>query len=364
MPRNIAARAIRWRCGSLVALLLVGGCSAERSEGDPFKVLDLTLSEPAAGRPERRLTFSVALPDTVFGRIVHLDLHADGLSVVDALGKFTAVLSYDLDMLQVVGRSGQGPGELVRPVASRVDGGRILVMDQATRRISAFGRDRGDGGRRPHGLFDGIVVDLRRGGDASMGTDFAVRGSGEVVIPVHKGATYLTAVRQSDGEITAAGPRNRDETSEQQLRRLFDRVSAVGDGSLLVWDDDEAMLILTANDDEARWRLPDPYRGTVEPRASRAPDGSGVAISVGAPRIEGWTAERGSVCLVIRPFGAREADLLWLEWDGEIDSPPLLRRIVPEQFIGEPVSCGVAAGRLFVVTRTDILRVVLHPAAG
>lgn len=344
----------RWRCSSLAALLLAAGCLIERPASEPLEDSTLAFSSPVCARPEGRLSSSALLPDTVFGRIAHLDMHADAFTVVDALGKFVALVSYDLDVLQVVGRPGQGPGELVRPVAARLDDHRILVMDQATRRISAYSRLPQDTDvRATNNWFTETVADLRSGPNASMGTDFAVLEDLTIAIPVHEGPTHLAGEGPSVELIRKINPVHRDEATERQLLRLFDRVATVGLG-LVVWDDDEAMLILATEDRESRWRLPHPYRGTHQPRMSRAPDARGVAISLPRPRMVGWTAEKGSVCMAVRPFGAQEVDLLWVTWAGALDSPPTLRSIHTLGH-GEPVSCGLVGDRLLVVTETDIV---------
>lgn len=333
-------------------LLLLWGCLVERPAGEvPEEGQSLGLSDPVCARPEKHLSSSAVLPDSVFGRISHLDVHSDAFTVVDALGKFVAIVSYDLDVLQVVGGPGQGPGELGRPVASRLDDHRILVMDQATRRVWAYHRALGEDVGAPQSGFVESAVDLRGGPSASMGTDFAVLEDDEVAIPVHEGPTYLAAAGASGEWISNIGPVHRSEPSEKQLGRLFDRVATFS-GGLLVWDDDEAMLILAADREEERWRLPDSYRRKDEPRTTQAPDGRGIAISLPQPNMAGWTTDQGSVCMAVRSFGVRDdVDLLWLAWDGV--SPPVLRPIYTDTR-GDPVSCGLVGDRLLVVNETEI----------
>lgn len=310
------------------------------------------LSDSVCARPEKTLSSSAVLPDSVFGRISHLDLHSDAFAVVDALGKFVAVVSYDLDVLQVVGRPGQGPGELTGPVASRLDDHRILVMDQASRRIWAYHRAPSEGVGAQQSGFEELAVDLRGGVRASMGTDFAVLEDEEVAIPIHEGPTYVAVAGASGERISTVGPVHRSEASlEQSLGRVYDRVATFDDG-LLVWDDDEATLILFADRQEERWRLPDPYRRRDEPRTMHEPDGRGVAISIGQPKMAGWTTAQESVCMALRSFGVRgEVDLLWLAWDGV--SAPVLRAI-DTGTPGEPVSCGLIGEHLLLVNETEI----------
>ena len=50
---------------------------------------------------------------------------------------------------------------------------------------------------------------------ASMGTDFAILGNGEIGIPVHKGPTYLATVGPS-GAIADSGPLHQDDAREKQ----------------------------------------------------------------------------------------------------------------------------------------------------
>lgn len=338
--------------GFLLPLLLLGACLIERPAGEPSEEgQSLGLSDPVCARSERHLSSSAVLPDSVFGRISHLDMHSDAFSVVDALGKFVAVVSYDLDVLQVVGGPGQGPGELGRPVASRMDDHRILVMDQATRRISAYHRALSEDVGAPQSGFAESAVDLRGGPSASLGTDFAVLEDDEVAIPVHEGPTYLASAGASGERISNIGPAHRTEPGEKQLGRLFDRVATFS-GGLLVWDDDEAMLILSADRQEERWRLPDSYRRRDLPHTTHAPDGRSIAISLAQPGMAGWTTEQGSVCMAVRSFGVRDdVDLLWLAWDGV--STPVLRAIDTDTR-GEPVSCGLLGERLLVVNETEI----------
>lgn len=332
----------------------------ERPVGEPSEDgQSLTLSDPVCAQPEKRLSSSAVLPDSVFGRINHLDMHSDAFTVVDALGKFVAVVSYDLDVLQVVGGPGQGPGELGRPVASRLDDHRILVMDQATRRVTAYYRALGEDTGAPQNGLAEPSVDLRGGPNASMGTDFAVLEDDEVAIPVHEGPTYLAAVGASGEWTSNIGPVHRSEPSEKQLKRLFDRVATFS-GGLLVWDDDEAALILSADPQEERWRLPDSYRRRDQPHTTQAPDGRGIAISLPQPNMAGWTTDQESVCMVLRSFGVRDdVGLLWLAWDGV--SPPVLRPIHTDTR-GEPVSCGLVGERLLVVNETEIQIMRLYDA--
>ena len=336
-----------------LSALLLGGCSAERPAGEASEdARSLVLSDSVCARPEKTLSSSAVLPDSVFGRISHLDLHSDVFAVVDALGKFVAVVSYDLDVLQVVGRPGQGPGELTGPVASRLDDRRILVMDQASRRIWAYHRALSEGVGAQQSGFEELAVDLRGGLRASMGTDFAVLEDENIAIPVHEGPTYVAVAGASGERISTVGPVHRSEASlEQSLGRVYDRV-ATFDHGLLVWDDDEATLILFADRQEERWRLPDPYRRRDEPRTIHAPDGRGVAISIGQPSMAGWTTSQESICMAVRPSGVRdEVDLLWLAWDGV--SAPVLRAI-DTGTPGEPVSCGLIGEHLLLVNETEI----------
>ncbi len=337
---------------SCLLALLLGGCSAERPAGEASEEgRSLVLSDSVCARPEKTLLSSAVLPDSVFGRISHLDLHSDAFAVVDALGKFVAVVSYDLDVLQVVGRPGQGPGELTGPVASRLDDRRILVMDQASRRIWAYHRALSEGVGAQQSGFEELAVDLRGGLRASMGTDFAVLEDEDIAIPVHEGRTYVAVARASGERISNVGPVHRAEASGNQLRRVYDRV-ATFDHGLLVWDDDEATLILFADRQEERWRLPDPYRRRDEPRTIHEPDGRGVAISIGQPKMAGWTTAQESVCMALRSFGVRdEVDLLWFAWDGV--SAPVLRAI-DTGTPGEPVSCGLIGEHLLLVNETEI----------
>ena len=312
----------------------------------------LVLSDSVCARPDKHLSSSAVLPDSVFGRISHLDLHSDAFAVVDALGKFVAVVSYDLDVLQVVGRPGQGPGELTGPVASRLDDHRILVMDQASRRVWAYHRAPSEDVGAQQSGFAELAVDLRGGLRASMGTDFAVLEDEDIAIPVHEGPTYVAVAGASGDRIGNVGPVERSEASGNQLRRVFDRVATFG-GGLLVWDDDEATLILSADRREERWRLPDSYRRGDEPRTMHAPDGRGIAISIGQPSMVGWTTAQESVCMAVRSLGGRdEVGLLWLAWDGV--SAPVLRAI-DTGTPGEPVSCGLIGEHLLlVVNETEI----------
>ncbi len=177
---------------------------------------------------------------------------------------------------------------------------------------------------------------------------------GRITVPVHDGPTYLTAAGPLDKQIAALGPIRRDNASENRLLSAFDRVTSFGRNGLLVWDDDEALLVSFTGEEEARWRLPDTYRGAPQPQISLSPDGSGVAISVGCPKMLGWAAHQGSVCMVIRPLAEEGTHLLWLEWDGEASNLPMLRRI-DHRFLLEPVSCGVVDETVVVVNETEVL---------
>lgn len=344
-------------CGFPVAVLLAGSCALETPDEVSLDDLTLAFSEPTCFQPEQRLSASPVLPDSIFGRINHLDLHADAFAVVDAIGKFAAVISYDLDILQVMGRPGQGPGELVGPVAARIEDDRVLVMDQASRRIWAYPRNPSEGaGASPDDAES--AADLRGAAGVSMGTDFVVLNDNRIGIPVHEEPTYLMATAgpgRPGGEPTRdIGPAHPDETSLKQMRRIGDRVAAFGDG-VMVWDDDEATLILAADDQEKRWRLPDRYSAPDEPQPSVGPGGRGIAFSLGRPTLAGWTVADQSVCMAARPSGTGdEVDLLWLALDGETDSPPVLRRI-GTRGLEDPVSCGFADDRLLIVTETEIV---------
>jgi len=337
-----------------VAVLLAGSCSLETPDGVSLGNLTLAFSESACFQPDQRLSSSAVLPDSICGRINHLDLHSDAFAVVDALGKFAAVISYDLEVLQVVGRPGQGPGELASPVAARIDDDRVLVMDQASRRIWAYLRiPIGGAGASPDNAER--AADFRGAAGVSMGRDFVVLNDNGIGIPVHEGPTYLMATEGPGGELTRdISPAHPDETSLKQMRRISDRVAAFGDG-VMVWDDDEATLILAVDDQERQWRLPENYRALDEPQPSVGPGGRGIAFSLGRPTLVGWTVTDRSVCMAARPSGAGdEVDLLWLAWDGEADSPPVLRRI-EARIWEEPVSCGFVDDRLLIVTETEIV---------
>ncbi len=341
------------RARSLLSLLLVGGCSGEASNApaDPA-VAELTLAGTLTPHLERVLTSSPALPDSIFGRIVHLDLHETSLAVLDGLGSVVAVANHDLRILHVVGQRGEGPSEFVRPVASRVGPRRIVVMDPGRRRLVGFAID------GPHAdsiaRADGeTVVDLRRSGAASLGTDFAIRQDGSVVVPVHEGPTFAAAVDRA-GDLTALGPATGPE--ENHLMRLFDRVATMGADDLLVWDDDRATVMRVGDRETLRWRLPEPYRSASEPRQSVSPGGDALAITLGKPRLKGWAGTGHSICMVVEQDADAGADLLLLAFEGAADVAPTLWRIEADDMPGAPVSCGVDEDRLYVVDEIGAYR--------
>ena len=352
---RVALRTLPQPAALLLTVLVVWGCSSEVTVA-ARSYHPLAFSEPVLGKFERRLVSSAMLPDSVFGRIVHLDLHEEALSVVDALGSFVAVLSYGLEPLQVVGRPGEGPGELARPVASRVDSHRILVMDQGRRRFLEFARST----KQANALSGKTIADLRGSSSASLGTDFILSQDSAIVVPVHEGPTYLAAVSVSENSrLRFIGPIYSDVSDDdQQLLRLFDRVSSFGERDILVWDDDDATLVLSGQSAETRWSFPNRYRGG-SGRRSVSPDGTSMAITLGNPRLKGWGGYGDSMCLVLRQADNTGVDLVLFTSGGKEDTTPTVRKIEADVTTGTPVSCGVSGNRLFVADAIGISRFLL-----
>lgn len=343
---------LRWEI-TLLTVLTAWGCSREASVSESRSDHPLPLSEPIFATFERRITSSAMLPDSVFGRISHLDLHGQVMSVVDALGSFVSVLSYDLEVLQVVGRSGEGPGEFMRPVAARVDNRRILVMDQGRRRFLEFARSAPFDGKQTQGLSGETLVDLRASGSASLGTDFALLQDSAIVVPVHEGSTYLAAVGIAErSRVRSIGPAYPYVPADNQFMRLFDRVSNFGERDILVWDDADAALIAIGQ--KMRWSFPNHYRRESE-RRSVSPDGSSIAITLGNPMLKGWAGYDDSLCLALRRTDDPEIDLLLFTWNSRASIPPTLRNIEVD-LDASPVSCGASGNQLFVADEIGISR--------
>ena len=180
-----------------------------------------------------------------------------------------------------------------------------------------------------------------------------------IVVPVHEGPTYLAAASVSENSrLRFIGPTYYPDASDDtQLLRVFDRVSSFGERDILVWDDDDATLILAGQGAEARWSFPGRYRGGPV-RRSVSPDGTSMAIMLGNPRLKGWGGYDDSMCLALRQVDNTGVDLVLFTWGGEADIAPTLRKIEAD-VIGTPVSCGVSGNRLFVADAVGISRFLL-----
>lgn len=128
---------IDWRSFVLLiaGVLLAGACNTPGSSDSEVVPLDETAAVDRVGTIQIQET-----DDQFIGALADADVALDPLRiyVADRTMRRVAVVGADGSIRQFIGKAGQGPGELGRPVFLSVDGARVVVAQQRWRGFSVF----------------------------------------------------------------------------------------------------------------------------------------------------------------------------------------------------------------------------------
>ena len=168
-----------------------------------------------------------------FGRIETLALTADRrVVVVDRSEPYIRVFDSTGKPIRAFGRAGQGPAELVTPVAASIAAsGEIEVIDMMRRRLVRFGPTGEDRSATPLSGFANIGAFAPHGGHAIAGISYPGR-------PV---LTLLRATGDKPTELLQAGQKDFPERPPGNIEALS--VAVAPDGSFVVGDGRGAYLI-------------------------------------------------------------------------------------------------------------------------
>lgn len=180
-----------------------------------------------------------------FFRPLDLAVVGDSVYVVDNGNDHVVVLGRNLEVLGVLGREGEGPGEYRQPVGIRPSPGGVMVSDMGNSRFTEIDRT-------------GAVL---RAFQAPSGLQsFAVTGAGAVIVPSRDGAHHFSLIRADGPEElgrwpgdSAAEP-DRDERFSIEAGFRDPRVAVTAGDTVHVFDEREAVLYKYTSEGELMLR--------------------------------------------------------------------------------------------------------------